>query len=371
MKTLGVDLGTTNTLAALDGKLLTDGARGQAESILPSVVAFLPNGLTSVGAAARRRRPIDPQNTIFSAKRIIGRTWHSYEVSKFRETYPFHLVKTAEDRVAFETRAGVISPMDTAAKVLEAVCRRAELGPGDYRALITVPAQFDSAQRMATMEAGRNVGFADVAVFDEPIATAVAYVYSGLADVRYAAVYDLGGGTFDLAVVDCSRQPHQVLAHGGDDYLGGDDIDRALADEVRSRVLQEHHWDLKSDRETYDRLVLEVERVKVRLSYASETSLELGQVDPASPLANRAIRIGRETLEQASRPLVQRTFGICDEVLNTARLSREDLGAVFLAGGSTSLPMVRRDIAQYFGQPPHVAFDPMEVVAIGASLAGC
>ncbi len=370
MKTLGVDLGTTNTLATVDGKLLTGAARGQAESIVPSVVAFLPNGLCSVGASARRRRPIDPQNTIFSAKRIIGRSWHSYEVAKFRETYPFNLVRTEGDGVAFQTRAGVISPVETASKVLDAVCRRSELTPAEYRALITVPAQFDSAQRTATMEAGRDVGFGDVAVFDEPVATAVAYVYSGLADVRYAAVYDLGGGTFDLAVVDCSRQPHQVLAHGGDDYLGGDDIDRALADEVRARVLEEHHWDLKSDREIYDRLVLEVERVKVRLSYASETSLELGQVDPASPLASRSIRVVRETLEQASRPLVRRTFGICDEVLSAAGLSREDLGAVFLAGGSTGLPMVRRDVAQYFGQPPHVAFDPMEVVAIGASLAG-
>jgi len=369
MKTLGVDLGTTNTLAAVDGKLLTGEARGQAECILPSVVAFLPNGLTSVGASARRRRPIDPQNTIFSAKRIIGRRWHSYEASKFRDTYPFNLVRTEGDGVAFQTRAGVVSSVETSTKVLDAVCRRAGLNPADHRALITVPAQFDSSQRNATMEAGRNVGFADVAVFDEPIATAVAYVYSGLADVRYAAVYDLGGGTFDLAVVDCSRQPHRVLAHGGDDYLGGDDIDRALANELRSRVLEEHHWDLESDREIYDRLVLEVERVKVRLSYASETCLELGQVDPASPLAGRSLRILRETLEEASRPLVQRTFGICDEVLSEAGLSRDDLGAVFLAGGSTGLPMVRRDVAQYFGQPPHVAFDPMEVVAIGASLA--
>jgi molecular chaperone DnaK len=151
--------------------------------------------------------------------------------------------------------------------------------------------------------------------------------------------------------------------------LGGDDIDRALANELRSRVLEEHHWDLSSDRQIYDRLVLEVERVKVRLSYASETGLELGQVDPASPLAGRSVRVLRGMLENACRPMVQRTFGICDEVLSEAGISREDLGAVFLAGGSTGLPMVRRDVARYFGQPPHVAFDPMEVVAIGASLA--
>jgi molecular chaperone DnaK len=369
MKTLGVDLGTTNTLAARAGQLLRSAGREDDDGIVPSVVAYLPNGTVAVGATARRRRPIDPKNTVFSAKRIIGRGWHSYEVSRFRENYPFDLVNTGSDGVAFQTRAGTVTPGEVAARILDNTCRRTGITPQEYRALVTVPAQFGADQRNATMQAGRDVGFGDVAVLDEPVATAVAYVRSGCVDVRYAAVYDLGGGTFDLAVVDCSRTPHCVLAHGGDAYLGGDDVDRALAEWAAEQVLERHRWDLRSDAQLYARLVLEVERMKVRLSFAAGTTLELGQVDPASPVATKLLSIRREELEHACRPLVGRTFGICDEVMSRAGLKPQDIDAVLLAGGSTGLPMVRRDVARYFGQPPHVAFDPMEVVALGASLA--
>ena len=367
MKTVGVDLGTTNTLIAVDARPAP--APHQDGAIVPSVVAYLPNGAVSVGLAARRRRPIDPKNTLFSTKRVIGRSWHSYEASRFRNQYPFDMVKTEGDGMAFQTRAGVVTPVEVATRVLDLPCRGAGITGEEYRALITVPAQFEIAQRNATIEAARALGFADVAVLDEPVATAVAYVKSGLADVGLAAVYDLGGGTFDLAIVDCRRIPHPVLAHGGDSYLGGDDVDRALASWAASRVLEQHRWDLQSDPDVFERLVLEVERAKLRLSFVQETSIELGQVDPASPLATTSLVLDRRVLEDACRPLVQRTFGICDEVLGRAGLTRDQIDAVFLAGGSTGLPMVRRDVAQYFGQPPHVAFDPMEVVAVGASLA--
>jgi molecular chaperone DnaK len=369
MRTIGVDLGTTNTLAAADGQLLVSQSQPDDAGIVPSVVAFLPNGMLSVGEAARRRRPIDARNTVFSSKRVIGRAWHSYEASRFREHYPFELVRGPGDAVAFQTRAGLVSPAEIATEILVYTCRRAGVAPEQHRALITVPAQFGPDQRNATMEAGRNAGFADVAVLDEPVATAVAYLRARVADVRCAAVYDLGGGTFDLAILDCTRTPYHVLAHGGDAYLGGDDVDVALADWAAQQVLERHHWDLRSDPEVFARLLLEVERAKVRLSFAAETVLELGQVDPASPLATMSLTVRREALEHACHPLVGRTFGICDEVLARAALKPGDVSAVLLAGGSTGLPMVRRDVAAYFGQPPLVSFDPMEVVAIGASLA--
>jgi len=369
MKTIGVDLGTTNTLAACEGKLLCPPGRRLDCALVPSVVAYLPNGAVVVGEAARRRRPIDPKNTLFSAKRVIGRPWLAYETARFRQNYPFEFVRGPGDTVGFQTRRGLVTPVDAAVEILEFLCRRTVVAPQAYRALITVPAQFDPKQRAATIEVGRAVGFADVAVLDEPIATGVAYAHAGVADVRYAVVYDLGGGTFDLAVLDCSHKPHRVVAHGGDAYLGGDDVDRALATWVGDHVLEQHHWDLRSDAEVFDRLVIEVERAKQRLTIAAETTVDLGQVDPASPLATTKIQMSRPVLEQACRPLVQRTFGICDEVLSQAGLRRDAVGAVLLAGGSTALPMVRRDVARYFGQPPHASFDPMEVVALGASLA--
>ena len=370
MRTVGIDLGTTNTLAAADGRLLVPDDEPDDGGLVPSVVAFLPNGVVSVGTTARRRRPIDARNTLFSTKRIIGRAWHSYEAAQFREHYPFELVRAEDDAVVFQTRAGTASPTQVATHILEHVCLRSGIRPAEHRALITVPAQFGAEQRAATMEAGRSAGFADVAVLDEPVATAVAYQHAGVADVRRAVVYDLGGGTFDLALVDCTRTPHRVLAHAGDAYLGGDDVDRALARWVAKRVLERHHWDLRDDAQVYDRLILEVEQAKVRLSFVEETTVELGQVDPASPLSTRSLLLSRSVLEEACRPLVQRTFGICDEVMARAGHRHEGVDAVLLAGGSTTLPMVRRDVARYFGQPPHVAFDPMEVVAIGASLAG-
>jgi molecular chaperone DnaK len=369
MKTVGVDLGTTNTLAALEGRLLRATDSEDDDGIVPSVVAFLPNGVTKVGAAARRRRAVDPKNTIYSAKRIIGRKWHSYEVSRFRECYPFELVKTEAGGAAFRTRAGTFAPSQIAAGVMDTVRRRTGLDPGAYRALIAVPATFGADQRQATLEAGKEVGFREVAVLEEPVATAVAYMAARPGAIRRAAVYDLGGGTFNLAVVDCSARPYRVVGHGGDTYLGGDDIDRAMAEWAAQQVLAKYRWDLRSDPETYDRLVLEAERAKIRLSFARQTSLELGQVDPASPVAIESVKLDREMLERVAYPLIQRTFGVCDEVLSEAAVRPRDIDAVLLAGGSTGLAMVRHYVARYFDQTPEVAFDPMEVVALGASLA--
>jgi molecular chaperone DnaK len=365
--TIGIDLGTTNTVAAIDGEVLELSDASKRRSIMPSAVAFPPTGATLVGTAARRRRAIDPRNTIFSSKRIIGRTWFSMETGHFQKRYPFELIKTNSETPAFRTRAGVFSPTEIATKILgpvAALCANAATS----KTLIGVPASFPTDARLATAEAARKAGFMKVEVVDEPLATAWAYFINGLGGgTRYAAVYDLGGGTFDLAIVDCTRQPFKVLAHGGDVYLGGDDVDHALATWAAEEVLRVHRWDLRTDAEVFDRLMLECEYAKIRLSYAAQTRIELSQVDPLGPAGSTGLSVDRPMLARLCTDLAQRTFTVCDQVLAKVGLKAAEIGSVFLAGGSTLLPMVRSGVEAYFGRPARCDFDPMEVVSIGAS----
>ena len=245
------------------------------------MVAFLPNGVTKVGAAARRRRAVDPKNTIYSAKRIIGRKWHSYEVSRFRECYPFELVKTEADTVAFRTRAGTFTPSQIAAR-----CDGHRPSPDGSR-----PRRVPSADhRACDIRGGPASGYPGGREGGRLPQRSPCWRsrwrprwptwHARPGAIRRAAVYDLGGGTFNLAVVDCSERPYRVVGHGGDTYLGGDDIDHALAEWAAQQVLSKHRWDLRSDPEIYDRLVLEAERAKIRLSFARQTSLELGPGRP-------------------------------------------------------------------------------------------
>jgi molecular chaperone DnaK len=185
-----------------------------------------------------------------------------------------------------------------------------------------------------------------------------------------AVVYDLGGGTFDMSVLDCTESPFRVLARGGDLYLGGDDIDRAIAAWAAEEVARVHRWDLRSDPVVWDRLVIECERAKIRLCYAKETRIELAQVDPAAPAAESCIDLADTMLADLCMDLVKRTFVICDAVLNQAGTRAQDIDAVFLAGGATQLPTVQSAVKQYFGRTPRCSYDPMEVVGIGASVLG-
>jgi molecular chaperone DnaK len=367
MITIGIDLGTTNTVAAVNGEVTS--LSMERSPILPSVVAFPPNRVTLIGSMAARRRAIDPKNTIFSAKRLIGRAWHSVATHEFRTRYAFDLVKTETGGAAFQTRTGVHTPTDIATILLGAVCKQAWPDERELAAVIAVPAEFQKPERDATTAAGQRIGAAKVALLDEPVATALAYQDQAPAGLRRAAVYDLGGGTFDFAILDCAARPFRVVTHLGDLYLGGDDIDLALARWAADRILQEHNWNLRDDPAVFNRLVLECERAKCRLSYALQTEIPLSQIDPAGPIATASLALDQDLLSSLSSDLVRRTFGICDEVLRNAGVKASDLDAVFLAGGSTELPMVKDGIRQYFGKDPVAEIDPMEVVAIGASRA--
>jgi molecular chaperone DnaK len=366
MRTIGIDLGTTNTVLALDGNIVQQGSEADTRTVVPSVVAFPPSGAMLVGANAKKRRAIDPKNTIFSAKRLMGQGWHSYTTSKFRTQYPFDLIEK-EGAPAFRTRSGTFAPQEIGARVIQKALNNVPLDSSTH-AVITVPAAFDEEARRATLEAGKRAGLSSVQLVPEPVATAIAYTITQATRARHAAVYDLGGGTFDLAIVDSSSGEARVIAHGGDAYLGGDDVDLAIAAWVAEQVLRQHGWDMSQDPVVYDRLIVQCERAKMRLGFAQEARIELGQVDPAAPAAAQGVTLSRSAFEQLSRELVNRTFLVCDQVLNAAGLTARDIDAVFLSGGSTLLPTVRDGVARYFGKLPRCDHDPMEVVAVGASL---
>jgi molecular chaperone DnaK len=367
VRPIGIDLGTTNTVIAVDGVARPHASEGGV--VVPSVVAFPPSGATLVGTRARRRRAIDARNTIVSSKRVIGRLWHAPEVREYQARYQVAVVETGAGGVAFRTRAGVHTPAEVAAEILGVAAAEVPLDLEHAMAVVAVPSEFAQAQRDATADAARRAGFGGVQIVDEPVATALAYLQQAGVSPGLAAVYDLGGGTFDLAVVDCRGGEARVVGQGGDLYLGGDDIDDALARWAAERVLEAERWDLRDDPVVFDRLVLECERAKVRLSFAEQARIELSQVDPAASVAERSVAIDRRQVAEIAAELVRRTFVVCDEVLSRAGVRARDIESVFLAGGSTQLPSVRDAVTSYFGRPARAEIDPMEVVAIGASLA--
>lgn len=367
MGRVGIDLGTTNSAAAREGRALRlEDGRGPAT--LPSAVAFLPNGEVRVGALARRRRAIDSANAIFSSKRILGRAFDAPETRSYRERYPFEIAEAPDGTAVFETRAGPITPVDIAARILGSLMEATGIPRGEPGATLTVPAAFGAGPRRATLEAARRAGLTGASLLDEPVATARAYRAAGHR-CRRAVVYDLGGGTFDCAVIDASGGSIRVVAHVSDLALGGDDIDQRLAEWVTSFVLEKHNWDLSNYREIRDRLLYRCEEAKIRLSREPEAEIELGQVDPECPAPAEAVPLTRGLLAELSQDLVRRTFVACDEALRKADLSPRDVDAVFLAGGTTLLPMVQEGVETYFGHAPRLELDPTEVVAIGASLS--
>ncbi|MEW5852649.1 MAG: Hsp70 family protein [Myxococcota bacterium] len=367
MRNVGIDLGTTNTSASLEGILVRVPQERTEDTVVPSVVAFVPSGARLVGHPARRRRAIDAKNTIFSAKRLMGRRWSAPETQEFRRRYPFDMVEMKDGSVGFRTRAGVFDPADIASMVLTQV--RQIVGVGEaVGSTITVPAGASEEQRQATVLAGRRAGFSEVTLVEEPVAAALAYGEK-LKGSR-VAVYDLGGGTFDFALLDCSGAKPTVLGHGSDMFLGGDDVDHALAGWAADEVLKLHRWDLRQDPVVFDRLVAECERAKVRLSELPQTAVEPGQVDPMA-LENAApLPLDRPVLARVCADLVRRTFITCDGVLRAAGISPRDVDAVVLAGGSTRLPMIRDGVEHYFGKKPREEIPVMHVVALGAEAAG-
>src|SRR5712691_5857759 len=359
---VGIDLGTTNSLVAyVDAggvpRVIPD---AEGRKLLPSIVAYTPNGVV-VGEAARRQLARNPARTVYSVKRFMGRGWE--DVREEARHVPFEIVPSAE---VVTIRAGdrEVTPPEVSAQILRALKLQAEahLGETVERAVVTVPAYFNDAQRQATKDAGRIAGLEVLRIVNEPTAASLAYGLQKLAQ-GLIAVYDLGGGTFDISILRVKDGVFEVLATNGNTHLGGDDFDRAVVDWLLVDIKAAHGEDLSSDPEAVQELRLGAEAAKCRLSSDERTTLTI----PFESFTYRR-EITRGELERLIAPLVDQTLGPCRRALKDAGLTPDQVSEIVLVGGSTRVPLVRRRVEELFGKTPHSQLNPDEVVALGAAI---
>jgi molecular chaperone DnaK len=358
---VGIDLGTTNSLVAhvQDGipRVIPD---AEGRTLLPSVVAWTPNGVV-VGEAARRQLARNAARTVYSVKRLMGRGYEDVKDELAR--LPFAVTPNAEV-VSIRIGDREITPPEVSAHVLRALKQRAEafFGESVERAVITVPAYFNDAQRQATKDAGRIAGLEVLRIVNEPTAASLAYGLQKLAE-GIIAVYDLGGGTFDISILRVKDGVFEVLATNGNTHLGGDDFDRMLVDWLLVDIRSRHGVDLSGDAEAEQEIRLGAEAAKCRLSFEERTVLTI-------PFERFTYHrdITRAELEALVEPLVATTLGPCRQALADASLRREQVDQVVLVGGSTRMPLVRRRVEELFGRAPHSQLNPDEVVALGAAV---
>ena len=369
---IGIDLGTTNSVVAIaDPKGARVLADADGTKLIPSVVSFHPSGDVLVGTAAKERRLLDAANTVSSVKRLIGRPFASFEVKQARARFSFELSEGPSGGVLVSARGETYTLSEISAFVLRHIRRVAEDGLGREieDAVVTVPANFNELQRSATQAAGRVAGLEVLRILNEPTAAALAYGYNRGSSER-VAVYDLGGGTFDITILQLAGDVFEVLATAGDTFLGGDDIDNVIAEDMAVRFLEANRYDAREDGQAFERLRAAAEWAKCQLSSKSEVKLcveELAYGDGGAAL-NLDYGLSRERLEQMSQPLITRSFDVCEDAMKAAGLRPTQLDNVILVGGSTRIPLLRRMVAEYFGRKPQTSIDPDLVVAQGAAL---
>jgi molecular chaperone DnaK (HSP70) len=372
---VGIDLGTSNScVAVVDGtglpRVLAD---PQGRKVIPSVVAFHPNGQVLVGQEAKQRRVIDPKNTVFSVKRFMGRRFSSREVTESVARSSFKIEQGEAEQPVIATRAGRFTVPEVSAIVLDHMRRIADssLGVETRRAVITVPANFIDAQRSATAMAGEIAELVVVRVLNEPTAAALAYGH-GKQLRQTVAVYDFGGGTFDITILALRDQIYEVLATAGDTFLGGDDIDNRLVDVMTQSFLQQHRIDLRTDELAVQRLRAVAEQVKCELSVKPKALVTIEEI--AIGDGGRAIdlqlALTRDELVARTKDIVDRSFPVCDEAMRLAGLSNTQIDEVVLVGGTTRIPYLREQVARYFGKLARTDVNPDEAVALGAALQG-
>ncbi len=369
---IGIDLGTTNTVVAavVDGVAITlEDEHGRR--LLPSVVSFHPSGTVLVGDSARERRLIDPENTIFSVKPLIGRAFDSDEVKAARGRFPFQFTEGAKNSTMVLARDVAYALPEISAFVLrraKAIAEHALGGPVD-RAVITVPANFNDLQRASTKIAGKLAGLEVLRILNEPTAAALAYGQS-IAEAEKIAVYDLGGGTFDITLLDLTGNVFEVLATAGDTALGGDDLDRLLADRMSIEVIKKFNYDPRSSPVAFARLRFMAEEVKKRLSTQLAVDQDvsgIGYTEGGVPITMR-MTITRQELEQVALPLIERTVSVARQSIEIIGMAPKAFDRVILVGGSTRMPLAARLVEELFEQPPHLKVNPDEVVALGAAI---
>lgn len=369
---IGIDLGTTNSVVAVadqpGGRVLAD---SDGAKLIPSVVSFHPSGEILVGSTAKERRLLDAQNTVYSVKRLIGRPYTSYEVKQAQKRFAFELSEGPSGGVLVTARGETYTLSEISAFVLRHVRKVAEeaLGRECSQAVVTVPANFNELQRSATKAAGRVAGLDVLRILNEPTAAALAYGYNKTSTERIA-VYDLGGGTFDITILQLAGDVFEVLATAGDTFLGGDDVDTSIADQMAAQFLEQHRYDARQDRQAYERLRAAAEWAKIQLSQKPEVKLcieELAYGEGGIAL-NLDFALTRQQLEHMCQPLMARSFDVCEDAMKAAGLRPTQLDNVILVGGSTRIPLLQRMVAEYFGRKPLVNIDPDLVVAQGAAI---
>ncbi len=370
-KIIGIDLGTTNSVVAvMEGSEVKVIPNQEGQRTTPSVVAFLKDGQILVGLPAKRQAITNPENTIYSIKRFMGRRYE--EVLEEIKMVPYKVVKGPHGDARVEVMGKVYSPPEISAKILMKLKEAAEdyLGEKVTDAVITVPAYFNDAQRQATKDAGTIAGLNVRRIINEPTAAALAYGLDKKKDQRIA-VYDFGGGTFDISILEIGEGVIEVKSTAGNTHLGGDNIDQRIIDWMVEEFKKEHGIDLRQDRMALQRLKDAAEKAKIELSSALETEINLPFITAdASGPKHLVMKLTRAKLESMIEDLVNMTLEPCKQALEDAGLTPQDIDEVILVGGSTRIPLVQQKVREFFGKEPNKSVNPDEVVAVGAAIQG-
>src|SRR5689334_1373593 len=372
-KVIGIDLGTTNScVAIMSGGDPVVIANAEGSRTTPSVVAITDKTERLVGQIAKRQAITNPENTIFSVKRLMGRKFRSKEVQEAVKRLPYKIVEATNGDAHVEIRGKRYSPPEISAMILQKMRQTAEdyLGEKVTEAVVTVPAYFDDSQRQATKDAGQIAGLNVLRIINEPTAASLAYGLDKKKDERIS-VYDLGGGTFDVSVLEIGEGVFEVKSTNGDTYLGGDDFDLRIMDWLVDEFKKDQGIDLRKDRMALQRLKEAAERAKIELSSSQETEINLPFITAdASGPKHMVIKLTRSRLEQLVDDLIQKTVEPCRKALGDAGVSGRDIQEVVLVGGMTRMPKVIQVVKDFFGKEPHRGVNPDEVVAIGAAVQG-
>lgn len=371
-KVIGIDLGTTNScFAVMEGKEAKVLENSEGARTTPSMVAFTDTERL-VGSAAKRQAVTNPENTLFAIKRLIGRRFNSPEVSKDRGHVPFKIVEGDNGDAWVEVKGQKYAPSQISAIVLQKIKEYAEsyLGEKVEKAVITVPAYFNDSQRQATKDAGKIAGLEVLRIINEPTAAALAYGMDKKANGTIA-VYDLGGGTFDISILEIGDGVFEVKSTNGDTFLGGEDFDQRIVNYLADEFKKESGIDLRGDRLALQRLKEAAEKAKIELSSATQTDVNLPFItaDATGP-KHLNIKLTRAKLESLVEDLIDRTVEPCKKALADAGLKASDINEVILVGGMTRMPKVQEKVKEIFGKEPHKGVNPDEVVAVGAAIQG-
>ncbi|MBW1740496.1 MAG: molecular chaperone DnaK [Deltaproteobacteria bacterium] len=370
-KVIGIDLGTTNSCVAImegkDPKVITNPEGGRTT---PSMVAFTSSGERLVGQVAKRQAVTNPENTVFAVKRLIGRKYASSEIQRDKEICPYKITQASNGDAQVEIQGKAYSPAEISSYILQSMKKTAEeyLGEKVSEAVITVPAYFDDSQRQATKDAGRIAGLNVLRIINEPTAASLAYGLDKRKDEKIA-VFDLGGGTFDISLLEIGEGVFEVKATNGDTHLGGEDFDQRIIDYIASEFKKDQGIDIRNDKMALQRLKEAAEKAKMELSTSMETEINLPFITAdASGPKHLNMRLTRAKLESLVEDLIEKVVEPCRIALKDAGLKPSDINEVVLVGGMTRMPAVQQKVKEIFGKGPHKGVNPDEVVALGAAI---